>query len=160
MNEDMNNHRFFGRNQNTPLMAPIGVISREYLNNLGGIDKRYISGQYENDIAMRLYADGGNVYSYKDICVDIEHLNKHQADDNFKGGYNEDREQLENSWCVNGYKEHPTPLVVISKKHSEPPHIYWPLVNHEVTLKRNDKHEPYPINISLTESEDPRGIWK
>ena len=141
-------------------MAPIGVMSKEYLDYLGGFDKRYICGQYENNCAKMVYENGGKVYLYEDVCVNIEHANKHGKDNNFWSGYNEDREQLENSWCVGGYQEPPKPLVVLSGKHSEPPYTYWPICNTEVTLKRNDKHEPYAENISLTESEGPKGMWK
>lgn len=158
MNETMLNHRFFGRNQNTPKMAPIGVMRRDKLEEMGGIDKRYICGQYENDICMRFISKGGEILIVEFAKVNIEHTNKHGKNNNFWSGYNEDREQLENSWCIGGYKEAPKSLVVLDGLN--PPYTYWPICNTEVTLKRNDKHEPYPDNISLTESEEPRGIWK
>lgn len=157
-NETMQHHRFFGRNLNTPLMCPIGVMSREYLDKLGGFDRRYICGQYENSGCMQVYEDGGKIYLYEDVCVNIDHANKHGKNNNFWSGYNEDREQLENSWCIGGYKESPKPLVVLDGLN--PPYTYWPIGNSEVTLKRNDKFEPYSENISLTESEGPSGIWK
>lgn len=157
-NETMQHHRFFGRNMNTPLMAPIGVLSRDYYNKLGGYDRRYIAGQAENDLVMRIISDGGRVYLYEDVCVNIEHINKHGSTTDFWSGYNEDREQLENSWCVGGYQKPPKPLVVLDGL--QPPYTYWPISNSEVTLVRNDKFEPYAKDISLTESEEPRGIWK
>lgn len=158
-NETMLNHRFFSQNQNTPLMAPIGVMSREYLDYLGGIDACYICGQYENDIAQRVYANGGEIILFEEVCVTIDHASKHMAHDDFKGGYNEDREHLENSWVIGGYKDHPKPILVRPLEHSKPPYYYFPLVNHEVTLKRNDKFCPYPVEISLTESIEPKGMW-
>ena len=36
---DMNLHRFFGGRRTTPLMAPLGLMSRKYLDELGGIDQ-------------------------------------------------------------------------------------------------------------------------
>lgn len=158
--ETMQNHRFFGRNLNTPLMAPIGVMVRKHLDLLGGLDKRYICGQYENDIVMRNIVDGGKVYLYEDVYVNIDHANKHGKNNNFWSGYNEDREQLENSWCVGGYQEEPKSLVVLTGKHGESPYIYFPIKNVEVTLKRNDEFQPYSENISLTQSEGASGIWK
>lgn len=160
MNETMDNHRFFGRNQNTPRMAPIGVMRRDKLEEIGGIDKRYICGQYENDIVMRFISSGGTVLPIEFITVNIDHANKHGKNNNFWSGYNEDREQLENSWCIGGYKESEKPLVVLPGKHGEPPYTYWPIGNREVTLKRNDIFQNYSENISLTESEGPKGIWK
>lgn len=156
--ETMQNHRFFSRNQNTPLMAPIGVMNREYLDLLGGFDSRYICGQYENSTVMQVLADGGKVHLYEDVCVSIDHANKHGKNNNFWSGYNEDREQLENSWCVGGYQPPPKPLIVMDGL--QPPFTYWPIGNTEVTLKRNDKFVQFPKDISLTESTEPRGIWK
>jgi hypothetical protein len=159
-NETMKNHRFFERNQNTPMMAPVGVMSREYLDFLGGIDSRYICGQYENDIVMRALSYAGDcIYLYEEVCVTIDHASKHKSNDDFKGGYNEDRETLEGSWVVGGYQEHPMPFLVHPVKHSQPPFWYRPITNYEVTLNRNDKFFPYPENISLTKSEEPRGQW-
>lgn len=158
MNETMLNHRFFGRNQNTPIMCPLGVASREYIEYLGGLDTRYISGQWENDILCRAYANGAKTYIQEDICISIEHANKHGKNNNFWSGYNEDREQLENSWCVGGYQQAPKPLVVLDGL--QPPYTYWPICNTEFTLERNDEFHPYPKDISLTESIEPRGIWK
>ena len=103
--KDMNIHRFIGGNQQTPLMSPLGLMSREYLNNLGGLDKRYICGQYENDIAMRVYADNGMIHVFGDnnSYVDIDHETKHGGilpGDNrpFGAGYPLDRKVLESSW--------------------------------------------------------------
>lgn len=157
MNEIMFNHRFFGRNQNTDIMAPIGIISREYLEYLGGFDRRYICGQYENNCVKMAISNGAKVMLCESVCVNIDHANKHGKNNNFWSGYNEDREQLENSWCVGGYQNAPKSLVVIDGL--KPPYVYWPICNVEVLLNRNDKHEPYSENISLTESEGPKGIW-
>ncbi len=160
-NETMLNHRFFGRNQNTPLMAPLGVMSRQYLQTLGGFDRRFICGQYENQCVCMVLADGGKVYLYEDVCVEIDHKNKHGSRNNFWSGYNQDREQLENSWVIGGYKDNPKPLFIMQLKPGDPPPYYYhPLNNTEVTLKRNDKHEPYDDEDILTVSQDPRGQWK
>ena len=160
-NETMLNHRFFGRNQNTPQMAPIGVMSREYLNQLGGFDRRYICGQYENACSMMVLADGGKVHVYEYVCVNIDHKNKHGSETNFWSGYNEDREQLENSWVIGGYTPFPEPLIILQTKPSDPPpYYYYPLQNTEVTLKRNDKHEPYEDKNLLTKSQSRKGQWQ
>ena len=159
-NESMLNHRFFERNQNTPKMAPLGVMRRDVLEDLGGLDSRYIAGQWENDICCRALAQGKEVIIFEDVCINIDHASKHKNNDYFKGGYNEVRETLENSWVVGGYQEHPKPLIIPSLKVSEGPSWYLPITNYEVTLKRNDKFCPYPAEISLTESLLPRGIWR
>lgn len=112
---NMNNHRFFGGQMNTPLMAPLALMSRNFLNNLGGIDRRYVCGQYENDLVMRAYTEGSKVeiFGSEDCFIDIDHLGKsimigesttHRSflRRPFAKGYEIDRSVLEKSWCKNG----------------------------------------------------------
>jgi len=109
---DMKNHSFFGFNQFTPLMAPLGLMSNQFLQELGGTDRRYICGQYENDIVMRAMAEGGKVQIFGDYktFIDIDHLAKsYQVGEikkereflnrPFAKGYPSDREVLEKSWA-------------------------------------------------------------
>ena len=58
---NMHEHSFVGFDQNTPLMAPVALMSRKFLDELGGLDRRFVCGQYENDIIMRLYEANGSV---------------------------------------------------------------------------------------------------
>ena len=108
---DMKQHCFFGYCPDTPLMAPLALMSRAYLDKLGGIDRRYVCGQYENDIVMRSYQDGGTVeiFGDKDCFINIDHLGKSyltgeskvEADflnRPFAKGYPQDRAVLEKSW--------------------------------------------------------------
>ena len=112
---DMDNHRFFGGDKTSPLMAPLGMMSRKFLDDLGGIDSRYICGQYENDIVMRTYNAGGDVeiFGGPDCFIDIDHLGKSIAigesrDERsfqrrpFATGYLIDRKILETSWTNGG----------------------------------------------------------
>ncbi len=48
---DMYCHTFTGR-KGDQLMAPLAMINREYVEELGGIDRRYICGQWDNNILM------------------------------------------------------------------------------------------------------------
>lgn len=141
---DMDIHRFFGGRGSTPLMAPLGMMSRSYLEELGGIDRRYVCGQYENDVVMRAYADGATVeiFGDKDAYIDIDHLGKsiqigesnnetdflHRP---FATGYHQDRKVLESSWTKDG----------------------------RVTLERQDKYEPFEDKDLLTVSQSNRGKW-
>jgi len=99
---NMDDHSFFGWNRNSPLMAPLGLMSREYLNDLGGLDRRYICGQYENDIVMRTLADGGSVHVWREGLITIDHYRRHGLVRPFATGYNKDREILEGSWAKDG----------------------------------------------------------
>lgn len=100
---DMNLHRFFGGKSSTPLMAPLGLMHREYLEELGGYDRRYICGQSENDIVMRIIQDGGKceIFGDKENFIEIDHIKKHgdrHYDRPFAKGYTIDRNVLEASW--------------------------------------------------------------
>lgn len=141
---DMNMHRFFGGNRRTPLMAPLGMMSRKFLDKLGGIDRRYVSGQYENDIVMRAYEQGATVeiFGNHKCFIDIDHLGKSIMigestnqndfrDRPFATGYAKDREVLEGSW-----KQTP-----------------------QGSFIRLDKFEPYEDKNILTVSQSNKGKW-
>lgn len=122
---DMEDHSFFGWNRNSPLMAPLGLMSRDYLNELGGLDRRYVCGQYENDIVMRALADGGSVHIWRDGRITIDHYRRHGLVRPFATGYNKDREILEGSWAKDGM----------------------------VVSQRRDRFEPYADEMILEKSQ-------
>lgn len=108
---DMRQHCFFGCCPTTPLMSPMCLMSRQFLQDLGGYDRRYVSGQTENSVVMRAYQHGGKVeiFGGPDCYIDIDHLGKSFAigeskimndflNRPFAKGYNSDRRVLENSW--------------------------------------------------------------
>lgn len=138
---DMRNHTFFGFRKQSPLMAPLGMMSRQYLDELGGLDRRYICGQYENDIVMRAYADGGEVQIFgdKENNIVIDHWKKSKICNEgaflkrpFATGYEKDRRILEYSWSKNGI----------------------------VTLDRYDDFEPYEDKDLLNKSQSNKGQWR
>lgn len=97
---DMRVHSFFGCQFHTPLMAPLALMSAKLMDDLGGFDRRYICGQYENDAVMRVIEAGGSVKIFgdrKDLIV-IDHYRRHGIKRPFATGYNHDREVLEKSW--------------------------------------------------------------
>jgi hypothetical protein len=102
-------HHFFGGWPHTPAMAPFALINREYfVNRLGGYDRRFVSGQSENDVVMRVYEDGGRVEQSMDAFLYVHHRQVHPRDPNtgrednkFRKWYNTDRDVLEAAW-VNG----------------------------------------------------------
>lgn len=163
---DMNIHRLFGGDIKSPLMAPLGMMSREFLTELGGFDKRFICGQGENDILMRAYTKGATVeiFGDKDCYIDIDHLGKSIAigesvDEEtfrqrpFAKGYEQDRRILEGSWCK--FNQHKLEALMQSRrKQVYPSEIY------DISPVQLDTFQPYPENISLTQSEEPRGIWQ
>lgn len=141
---DMNLHRFYGGNRRTPLMAPLGLISNRFYKELGGIDCRYVSGQWENDLVMRACAKGATVeiFGNHKCFIDIDHLGKsimigestNQNDFRnrpFATGYTKDREVLEGSW-----------------KQTQ-----------QGTFIRADEFEPYEDKDILTVSQSNKGKW-
>ena len=89
----------------SPLMAPFGFMSREWFNKLGGIDKNFTHGQYENDIVLRAMEDGGCVRLTPQAKVWVDHFGKHggvEGTEFSKHGYKVGREYLESCWIKNG----------------------------------------------------------
>lgn len=118
---DNTTHHFFGACPQAPKMAPIGMINREYFQELGGIDRRYICGQWDNDLMIRLYNDGGKLYYFGDGSVDLDHIGKHNKECGitmerpFGRGYKHDRDILEGSWGKKGQMVYKVPYTRFDK---------------------------------------------
>lgn len=164
LNSELDDHRFFGFNRESPLMCPLGVMDREYLDSMGGFDRRFLCGQWENSAICRVYEDGGKVYKYEDQYISIEHLKKHGRNSKFWKGYAGDREILEKTWAI-GEKVEP-PLadnsygVHIKLNGLQPPTIEWPIWidKRKVSLKSQTGFFPYSNKDLLTVSQCPR-VW-
>lgn len=104
-------HRFFGGWQHTPTMAPFALINTDYfVNTLKGYDRRFVSGQSENDVLMRVFEDGGRLQVDLDAKLYVHHRQVHRRDpatgrekNDFRAWYNTDREVLEQAWVVGGH---------------------------------------------------------
>lgn len=101
---NMHDHSFRGFDRNSHLMAPVNLMSRKLLDDVGGIDRRFICGQYENSVIMCVYAVGGIVLIYDDVLVTIDHMHKHGYEHDFRSGFGKDREVLETIWGSYGEK--------------------------------------------------------
>ncbi|KKL63470.1 hypothetical protein LCGC14_2174770 [marine sediment metagenome] len=102
-------HRFFGKWNDTPIMAPMALMNRETFIEIGGYDKNFISAQAENDIIMRIYELGGKVILGTDAFVYIGHRECHiggipgEHKSMIRQYYVADRQILENLWVKEGY---------------------------------------------------------
>lgn len=125
-------HRLRGRDLSAPRMAPFGVMNREFFKELGGYDRRFICGQSENDVVMRVYEAGGKLEISK-IPVYVNHQKSHHSSGTvFRAGYFvEDRKVLEGSWIKEGI----------------------------IQSKRLDKFEPFEDKDILTITQSQRGKW-
>ena len=124
-------HRLRGRDPSAPRMAPFGVMNTEYFHQLGGYDRRFICGQSENDVVMRVYEDGGRL-EIAPVSVLVHHQKSH-SDTVFRSGYfHEDRKILEGSWIKNGI----------------------------IQSKRIDAFEPFSDVDILTKTQSQKGMWE
>lgn len=114
-------HHFFANSPEAPKMAPIGMMRRAYFKELGGIDRRYICGQWDNDLSMRIYNDGGKMFYFGDGCIDIDHVGKHDREHGvtfkrpFGQGYAHDRRILEAAWGRKGQMVYRLPYKRLDK---------------------------------------------
>ncbi len=142
--EDGNNvsedHRFFFADHNTPRMAPLGFINREWMLELGGYDRNFVCGQSENDLVMRGLVEGGEVKLVKEAKVYLHHAQCHGVY-SFRSGYNTDREYLENCWVKEGFGTYQT-----GKTSTLSPTRLRPF-------------EPFSDEDIFTVSQGPKGQW-
>lgn len=114
-------------------MACFGVISNQYFKELGGYDKRFITGQAENDVCMRNYERGGMLNICPDAKVSVYH-NKAHNDNNssFRKWYMGSRGFLDSCWIK---------------------------PDKSISNKRLIPFEPFREENIYIESQEPKGEW-
>jgi hypothetical protein len=131
----------FDNNPLSPIMAPFGFIRKAWFDKLGGFDKRYIGGQYENDLLLRHYAAGGQIMGYDDKPIIVDHYNKHtNHHSDFSNFYKHGRKVLEDTWRLGGYQEHSADGQV----------LHTPAI----------EFQPYSDKEILTKTQGPQGLWE
>lgn len=134
-------HRLFWKAFNTPQMAPLGFMSSKFWDELGGIDCRYVSGQWDNDLVMRALNAGGEVVLFTDKGeISLDHRKHGGNQGTFRTGYPKDREVLEGAWAPKGRDQ------IL-----------------EVPFKRYDSgFEPFDHTAAdfWIKSQNNRGMWK
>jgi hypothetical protein len=158
-------HTLIGWNVNTPLMAPIGLVHQRYVAALNGFDKRFISGQWENDFCMRVYEDGGTVIPYDfnedgsvGPTVKIDHEIKHGPGTKFWTAYQHDRTILENTWIKGGYRV-TTPYVTVEESNGRRTPMFKILDNRKVLSQPQLPFEPYEDVDLASKNQGPCGIF-
>jgi hypothetical protein len=134
----------------TPLMAPLAMIGRKFLNEIGGFDKQFVCGQYENFVIVMANALGGKVeiFGGPDCYIDIDHLRKSIE----IGESNTDKEFL-NRPFAKGYR---IDRRVLEEK----------CFNHGAVLKKAEillsRFEPYSDEDILVKSQgnNLREVWE
>lgn len=90
-------HLYFKSNPNSPILACVGLMSRNLYVNIGGLDKNFIGVYGDTDISMRIYELGGSVILSKDVYIE-----EHRIESEGLCGRYPDRPYLDSLWVVNG----------------------------------------------------------
>ena len=162
---DMEVHRLLPNDPSSPLMAPLALMSRQFLDDLGGFVRKYICGQYENLVVMMARERGGSVevFGGADCYIDLDHLGKSirigECKDQagflerpFATGYRNDREALLHTCCNFAYQYPPNCGDIFFLAEST-------LRAHQILPKLLDDFEPYEDKDILTVSQGPKGKW-
>lgn len=147
-------HYLFRHCKDTPRMAPMAFMNREWFNRIGGYDRNFVSGQAENDIVMRAFQDGGEIYKYAYSKAYLNHeevhggfINKvkyHLGKNSFRTGYENDRRYLEECWIKEGFGTYDEKTL----KHGI------------VSPTRLLSHQPFNYENILTVAQGPQGRWQ
>jgi hypothetical protein len=114
------------------LVMPLaGLMSRNLMMSMGGIDKNFIAIMWDLDIAMRVHAMGGDVI-LSDVFLEEDKDNKSAGSELCNEFWGHDRGLLESLWTKNG----------------------------KIHLRRTKPVEPFDDRNILKASQGPRGRWR
>ncbi len=116
--------------KSTPVMPLCGLMSRNLLMSMGGIDKNFIAIMWDLDIAMRVHALGGDVI-LSDVFLE-EDLDKSAGSELCNEFWEHDKGFLDSLWTK----------------------------NRKVHLRRTKPVEPFDDRNILKASQGPRGRWR
>ncbi len=70
--------------KNTPMVMVCGLMSRQFIEELGRLDRRFICSQGDTDLQLRAYIAGSKlIFSEKSIAYND--ISKHGTENNFRG---------------------------------------------------------------------------
>lgn len=118
-------------------MMPYGLMGRQLIKDVGGIDSQFIAGQWENDLVLRAYSQGSTMVFCEGAEAYGDHNNKHL---DINGN-------LEN----NLYDTHLTECNILQD--------LW-VTNGELVLNRQRPVEKFVDKDLLTISQGNKGKWK
>ena len=131
--EDQSGSTYFPdfKGDTSSLVMPLaGLMSRNLLMSMGGVDKNFIAIMWDLDIAMRVHALGGDVI-ISDVFLE------------------EDKDKSAGSELCNEFWEHDRGLLFSLWKK-----------NGKVHLRRTKPVEPFDDRNILKASQGPRGRWR
>lgn len=116
--------------EDTPMIMVCGLMSKQFIEELGGFDRNFICGQADTDLQLRAYEAGG-VLIFSPHSIAYNDINKHEGENNFRG----EMSDFENRIIAD--------LYVKDRKY---------------TGKRSKPVEPYEDKDLLTVSQGNKGI--
>ena len=123
-------HHFFVHDESSPIMPLCGLMSKSLYKSIGGVDRNFIAVMWDLDVAMRVWAQGGEV-ALSDVYAD-ELKARSAGSELCKEFWAHDRGLLESLWCANG----------------------------RVHFDRARAVEPFSNHRILEVSQGPRGRWR
>lgn len=82
----------------SPIMCPFGFFRRSYFDKVGGFDRKFVCGFFENDFFMRLYKAGIYPVPYRNKLITVEHI----PGSNFSAGWGIGRDMCYKIWTKDG----------------------------------------------------------
>lgn len=82
------------------IMCPFGFFTKELFNTLGGFDRNFVTGQYENDFFMRCHKSSVNFKKLEGYVIKAEHYKASRFSDHHDYG----RQRNKDVWFSEGWK--------------------------------------------------------
>ncbi len=146
-------HCFFRHCKDTPQMAPMAFMNRNFFWECGGYDRNFISGQAENSILMEAHFRLCRIENVPKSKVWLNHEEVHGGfmnkvkyrlgKNSFRTGYFNDRRYLEECWVKEGFGTYDERTL----KHGT------------VSPVRLLPHQPFNYDNILTVAQGPQGRW-
>ncbi|MFH1309191.1 MAG: hypothetical protein ABIH85_00765 [Candidatus Omnitrophota bacterium] len=92
--------RFIAGDMDSPIVPLCGLMSKNFLMTIGGVDRNFIGVMWDSDVAMRVHALGGEVI-LSDVYLE-EDKNKNAGSFLCNEFWKYDRRVLESLWLKNG----------------------------------------------------------
>lgn len=91
-------HHYVDEDGKRIIASPFPVFFRETYFRLGGADRRYITGQWENDFSFRLLNAGGSIEICMDAIIRVKHREKHEDGSKVRDYWPGESKLLADTW--------------------------------------------------------------
>jgi hypothetical protein len=123
-------HHFFVGDRSSPILSLSGLLSKRLYREVGGVDRNFLTVMADNDITMRVHANGGEVI-LSDVYLE-EYKRKGRGSQLCEEYWNHERGLLLDLWVVDG----------------------------KLQSERVRSVEPFSDSKIVEVSQGPRGRWR